>query len=382
MAERLTEQLIRSAQPAPGRQTFLWDAQIAGFGLRITPAGAKSFITQHRVNGQTRRVTIGSHPDWTVQAAREAARELKREMDQGRDPNADRDMARTAPSMTELWRRYEAEALCRKAPRSQVDELIMWNKIIEPRLGRRKVQDVRREDVDDLHRWVTAERRTPVRANRTVEVLRRMFNLAIRWSWRPDNPAIGIQRNPEEKRHRYLTPDEIGRLMAALDGHPEQASANALRLLLLTGARRGEVLAATWAMFDLDAGVWTKPAAFTKQRRLHRVPLSSPALSVLRTLRAQADGDYVFPGAAGGPLLDVKRTWAAVCKSAGITDCRIHDLRHAFASILASSGASLPVIGRMLGHTQASTTSRYAHLFDEPLRAAAEQVGRVVMRDR
>ena len=233
------------------------------------------------------------------------------------------------------------------------------------RLGTRKIQEIRHEDIDELHRWITLDRQTPVRANRTVEVLRRLFNLPVRWSWRSDNPAIGIKRNTEEKRQRYLSPDEIARLTTALDGHAEQTSARALKFLLLTGARRGEVLGATWDMFDLDAGVWTKPAAFTKQRKLHRVPLSSPALSIMRLLRTQADGDYVFPGAAGKPLTDVKRTWAAVCKAAGISGVRIHDLRHTYASILASSGLSLPVIGALLGHTQPQTTARYAHLLDD-----------------
>ena len=379
MTERLTDQIVRAAKASDSRQLFLWDTQIAGFGVRITPGGAKSFVTQHRVNGQSRRVTIGSYPDWTVQAAREVAKELKREMDMGRDPNSDREKARTAPTMMDLWARYDAEALTLKAPRSQVDERIMWSNIIKPRLGNLRVQEVRQEDIDDLHRWVTVERRTPVRANRTVEVLRRLFNLAMRWKWRADNPAVGVRRNAEDKRHRYLSPEEIARLIAALDNHPEWVSAKALTFLLLTGARRGEVLGATWDMFDMAAGTWTKPAAFTKQRKYHRVPLSSPALSVLEELKG-SDSVFVFAGTSGKPLTDIKRTWASVCKTANITDCRIHDLRHSFASILASSGTSLPVIGRMLGHTQAATTNRYAHLFDEPLRAAADEVGRAVSR--
>jgi integrase len=379
VAERLTDQLVRNASIPATTQAFLWDAQIAGFGLRVTPGGAKSFIAQHRVNGRTRRVTIGSYPDWTVQAAREMAKELKREMDCGRDPNASRDAARRAPSMVDLWDRYEAEVLTRKAPRSQIDERIMWANIIKPRLGDRRVHEIAQEDIDDLHRWVTVERQTPVRANRTVEVLRRLFNLAVRWKWRTENPAVGIKRNAEERRHRYLSPDEISRLMTALDGHKEETSAAALKFLLLTGARRGEVLGATWEMFNLLEGIWTKPASFTKQRKLHRVPLSSPALSILQSLRERSASDYVFPGSEGRHLVDIKRTWVTVCRTAEISDCRIHDLRHSFASILASAGASLPIIGQMLGHTQASTTSRYAHLLDEPLRAAAEQVGKAVV---
>lgn len=246
-----------------------------------------------------------------------------------------------------------------------------------------------------------------------------MLNLAIKWEMRADNPAIGIERANEEKRERYLTVDEIARLSEVLIGHNEKVSANAVRLLLLTGARKGELLSARWEQFDLKAGVWTKPSASTKQAKLHRVPLSGPAVELLRMMRADADVEdsrrakeglkplpYLFPGqsATGMPLTTIHRFWLAVCTRAGIgeyvpktgengkvvldkagepvmtfqTSARPHDLRHSFASILASAGLSLPIIGRLLGHTQAATTQRYAHLMDDPLRAATERVGAIV----
>jgi integrase len=224
-----------------------------------------------------------------------------------------------------------------------------------------------------------------------------------------------VRRNPEEKRNRYLNKGEIAALARALNDHSEPMSANAIKLLMLTGARRGEVLGATWEMFDLENGVWTKPSAHTKQRKLHRVPLSGPALQLLKDMKAaakakaEADGTpitpFVFPGADGKPLTDIKRTWVSVCRKAGLAaqaekkgrdgkpmkikdgkptmvwqpTVRIHDIRHSFASILVSAGASLPLIGQMLGHTQVQTTQRYAHLFDDPLRKAAETVGAYVL---
>jgi integrase len=214
-----------------------------------------------------------------------------------------------------------------------------------------------------------------------VEVVRKAFNLAIRWGWRSDNPASGVHRNREDKRTRYLSAAEIVRLSAALLAHPERSSAGAIKLLLLTGARRTEVLAARWDMFDLDRGVWVKPSAHTKQRKEHRVPLSEPARQLMLEIRARTPGSYVFPGRKDGPLTDVKRTWAAVCKAAGIQDCRLHDLRHTYASILASDGSSLLTIGGLLGHSQPQTTARYAHLLDTSLRAATERVGAFVDRD-
>jgi integrase len=284
---------------------------------------------------------------------------------------------------------------------------------IRPKLGRIKVADLRHSDVERMHREVA--KTAPYQANRTVAVLSKMLSLAVKWEMRGDNPAKGIEREPEEKRERFLSPAEIAKLGEALAAHPERTSCNAVRLLLLTGARRGEMLSATWAQFDLSKGVWTKPSAATKQAKEHRIPLSAPALAILTTMRADADADcpFVFPGRSvtdtngvttWHPLTEIKRVWQAACAKAGLAEqveqktaagavvkdakgqpvivwqstVRLHDLRHCFASLLASSGLSLPIIGALLGHTQAATTQRYAHLLDDPLRAATERVGAMV----
>jgi integrase len=245
-----------------------------------------------------------------------------------------------------------------------------------PRLGKLKVAEVSHTGIDKLHRQIAET--APYRANRTVAVLSKMFNLAIKWRMRTDNPAKGIERKPEEKRERYLSPAELSRLAEALAARPGP-SANAVRLLLLTGARRMEVIGAEWAQFDLKAGTWTKPASTTKQAKLHRVPLSAPALQLLVEMRGEAgESPYLFPGVNGGPQRDLKKFWASVCKAAGIEGARVHDLRHSFASVLASSGLSLPVIGALLGHSQIATTHRYAHLLDDPLRAATERAGAII----
>ena len=208
-----------------------------------------------------------------------------------------------------------------------------------------------------------------------------MFSLAVRWHYRADNPARGIERHPEDKRERYLSADELARLGAALAKHRDKAAANIFRLLLVTGARRGEVQAARWADFDLKDGVWTKPASATKQGELHRIPVNAPAQLLLANLRKVAadEAEYLFPGTgAGGHRVELKADWAAVCKAARIKGVRIHDLRHSYASVLAGSGHSLPIIGRLLGHSSAVTTLRYAHLQDDPLRKATETAGAIV----
>lgn len=379
MTERLSDALVRRATAGERPQRLWWDSEVRGFALRVTNRGAKSFVLDYRVAGRQRRITIGAYPDWTVAAARDVAKSMKRDVNLGDDPMAERHAARSAPTVQDLWMHYEATHLVHKAARSQADERSMWQKIILPALGKTKVADLTHDQISALHRDITVARGTPVRANRTVEVLRKALNLAIRTGWRSDNPASGVRRNAEERRQRYLSTDELGKLVRALEAHPQRASANAIKLLILTGARRGEVLGARWEMFDLDKGIWTKPSAHTKQKKEHRVPLSKTAVELLRKIKEGSLGPCVFPGTSPDrPITDIKRTWTKVCVEAGLEKVRIHDLRHSFASLLVNNGASLPLIGAMLGHTQVATTARYAHLYDDPLREAAEQVSAAI----
>jgi integrase len=390
---KLTDRLVKAAAPPAGGRlnAILYDGEVKGFGLRVTKDGARAFVLNYRIAGRERRLTIGSYPDWTVLAAREEAKRLKRLVDTGRDPLGERVAVRQAPTIADLIERYLAEHGPRKRERSRREDDAMIRQWIAPQLGSSKVADIRHAGVDALHRKITAAG-TPTRANRVVALLSRMFTLAIRWEWRPDNPAAGIERNHEEPRHRYLSGDELRRLTVALAAHPNQRAANAVRLLLLTGARRGEALSATWDQFDpgsdLAAGHWIKPSSHTKQKREHRVPLSAPARQLLAELLAAAEARaveegreprFVFPARSGdGHMTEIKGAWAAICMTAGIDGVRLHDLRHTYASVLASGGYSLPVIGALLGHSQAATTQRYAHLFDDPLRSATERVGAIV----
>jgi integrase len=207
-----------------------------------------------------------------------------------------------------------------------------------------------------------------------------MFSLAIKWQMRSDNPCRGVERNDEHKRRRYLSADELMRLAGALAKLRDQQSADIIRLLLLTGARRGEILQARWADIDLEARTWTKPAATTKQRLDHSVPLGAAAIKLLTGIQeARKTGtEWVFPGDDAGPRRDIKEAWATACAKAGIQGARVHDLRHTFASVLISSGLSLPIVGALLGHSTPATTARYAHLLQDPLRAAIERAGALV----
>jgi integrase len=276
----------------------------------------------------------------------------------------------------------------------------MMNKLVAPHWGKRLVADITKADVDRLlakiaqgrarphkekpnnrARKLQPARPTPIRANRVGEALRKMFNLAVEWGMRGDNPASSFYRRVENARERFLTKEEINRLAAVLDADEDQRAAGVIRMCMLTGARVGEVRQARFEQFNLDLGIWAKPASTTKQRKVHRIPISEDVAALVRQrmLLVPKGNPWLFPGdVPGQPVKEIRRFWRRVQVKAGIEDARIHDLRHTFASLLVSGGASLEMIGKLLGHTQMQTTQRYAHLLDAPLRAGLDAVAQAV----
>ena len=377
---RLTEAAVKRL-PAPAKgNRITYDPALPGFGVRVTAAGHRAFVlTYYNRTGSQRRYTIGAFPDWSVTGAREEARKLKRQIDQGGDPLAELKAERGAPTVNDLIRRFLDEHVSRKRSSTQVDYRIAIERHIQPAIGSRKVAEVTWADIDALHRKLTKAGK-PIQANRVAAVSSKMFALAIKWRLRLDNPAKGIERNLETRRKRYATPAELQRLMSALDRHPDQQGADIFRLCMLTGCRSHEAMDARWDGVDLDTGVWTKPGATTKQKTDHVVPLSAPAGQLLAKLRLQTNSEWVFPAPDSNTAhrVTTAKSWRLLCKTAKVSGLRVHDLRHSFASQLVSQGASLPLIGALLGHTQAQTTARYAHLFDDPLRAAVERVGKII----
>jgi integrase len=394
----LTDSFARTAESG-----LYWDLHKKappGFLLRVTPAGARAWCLNYEtIDGVERRMTIGKVATYTVGQARDRAAQLRRIVDEGGDPlNAEQER-RAAPTVTALVERYVKEVLWRRRPGTRVNYLSIINGHILPVLKDKKVHQVTKADVEKLYRDIIttiAARRTQVadatppgvrRANAVVRVIRLLFEHAIEWGWRGENtnPAKRIKFADEHPRSRYLDMAENARLDAVLEDYRAVApdSVDALNLLRLTGARASEVINATWGQFDLTGGTWVKAAVTVKQKREHRTPTSPEVVAILRRRQAECDensvvrlrDDRVFPGLAHWKLT---HDWFEIRRKAGLDDVRIHDLRHSYAALLASNGASLPIIGAMLGHSSPTVTHRYVGLLDKTLREAAGIVGKIV----
>lgn len=371
---KLTKRIVEGLEPDPTKRIVLWDTEVIGFCVRVYPTGRKTYFLQYRnKRHETHKIKIGVHGSITTEVAREKARQLALSISLGEDPSvklAPKEM-RTIYDLGEEY--LKSHAKIRKKEKGCKEDEFFLREIIYKKFGDMDVISISSFDLQKLHAEL---KQTPYKANRVRALLSKMFNLAVSWGWRTDNPIRGVEKYQEYKRHRWLNNEELERLWAVLDGYHTQSIANAFRLLLLTGSRRNEVLRATWDQFDLEKEIWTKPAHTTKQKRMEHLPLSQQAVELLKTMKVESTSSLLFPGRVPGkPLQEIKKSWETITKKAGLSDIRIHDLRHTHASHLVSSGLSLSIVGKLLGHTQASTTQRYAHLADEPLRQATQVFG-------
>lgn len=396
---KITRKFLNSLTP-PTRREHIWDDALPGFGVVMYPSGEGNYVLKYRVgkgrNAVQKMQTLGGIQEVSPEEARKTAGDWKHRARQGDDPAASLNKA-NRPRMSDLCTRYIDEHAPSK--RTGTEDKRRIKKIIEPNLGKKFLDEIAYADIKKLHGSLSE---TPYEANRVLALLSVMFSLAdpARWNMRDaPNPCAGIKRYPEAERTVYLSEDNARAVLTALTefrsrGEPDPAegrhgdrmlrqSADAIMLLLLTGARKSEVLRSRWQEWDLNAGSWTKPSAHTKTARTHRVPVSASVIERLRLMwDERVQDELLFPSEAclEVPQGDIKKAWAAILKRVGLSDVRLHDLRHTFASIAASGGATLPMIGGLLGHTQVQTTKRYAHLFDSPLREAVEAVSSVAKR--
>jgi integrase len=392
MREKLTD---RFAATAPAG--LYWDTDPRspkGLLLRVTAAGARAWCLNYRRKSDDRekRLTLGDVASWPVAEIRRRAAQLRREIDAGGDPLGVLDERRAAPTVADLVCRFEAEALSSRALSTRAEYKALARDWILPALGKLKVAAVERDDIEKLHRKITAEGK-PRRANAVKSLCSTLFNQAIIWKMRDDNPCHLVRGNPEHGRQRFLKGDELDRLIGVLERHrthyPDDVDAT--MLAALTGSRRGEILSMRWRDLDLPGAIWLKPPETTKQRREHRLTLSPEAIEVLQRRLAEREApgkvvrlrpdDFVFAGGGAKTHTNrLERHWREFRAEAGLTDVRFHDLRHSVASFLIEAGMSLPVIGSVLGHSKPQTTARYAHVADSAQQKAVDVVGKLVGR--
>lgn len=324
MSHKISDKVVKALTAPSKSNRIVYDSQIPGFGVRITSGGAIGFILNYYMHGRERRFTIGRYPEWTVQAARNRALELRRDINEGVDPLQQREKHRTQPSVKDLCADYLVRhALVHKRPHSVRDDKQMIAAIIAPNMGKLPMSAVNRQDIEKLHASLKA---TPYLANRALALLSKMFNLATEWGWISNNPVQGMQRFHEDRRERWLQPEELERFIKALNAYKNQNVADALRLLLLTGSRTSEVLNANWSMFDLQQGMWTKPSSHTKEKQIQYIPLSVQALELLIKIKQQSETTFLFPGLNNTPRTTLRKAWSRICKTAGLENIRVHDL--------------------------------------------------------
>lgn len=373
---KLTKRLVDSLELRAG-EYFVADSELRGFGVRVAPSGRKTFALRYRVNGAQRRFKLGVYGPMTVDSARRRARQVLGEVAAGADPSLERRRKIEDPTVGELADRYLSDYAEPRKKTAEADRSMLKNHV-RPRLGRLKLSHVTRRDVLETHRAISQT--APVQANRVLALVARMFNLAILWDLRADNPATGVLRNPEKRRETFLSGEQLAALGKALREAEETGTESvyaiaAIRLLLFTGCRRDEILTLTWDEVDFERGVLKLEDSKTGARV---VQLNAPAIAILAALQARDDRDaessWVIRGRhTGKRLVGIHRPWERIRDAAGLSGVRLHDLRHTHASVAAQRGESLVVIGSLLGHRVPATTARYAHLSDDPRRVASER---------
>ncbi|MCA9466379.1 MAG: site-specific integrase [Nitrospira sp.] len=359
---RLTKRKIDAALFPQSGEIIIRDVDLPGFCVRIT-SGSKSFIVEKRIKGRLHKVTVGTYGPLTVHQGREAAREVLGKLLRGEPLSSNRKDL----SFGEFEEIYLQKYAIRK--RSVENEIGIFNKHLS-HWRNWKLSGIKRKDVALLHAKIGKDH--PVWANRIVALLRKMFGLAIDWGYLSgENPASKIGMFPEISRDRYLHPHELSRLFAAMKTESNPYITTALMMSLLTGARRGEVLSSKWEDLDLSAGTWRIPQ--TKANRWHLLPIPAHIKELLLKLPRLQNNPYLFPGRHGnGHLSNIDRAWQRIREKANLEDVWIHDLRRSLGSWLAGSGTSLQIIGKILNHSQASTTAIYSRLHLDPLRMALE----------
>jgi integrase len=381
MTQRLTQSFVDTA-PVTGRDYIVFDAQISGFGLRITPTGKRIFVAQARVAGRKRRITVGYSPEMSLSKARLEALQMLAAMRGGIDPTADqkaRLRAAAARSVTirDFSERWLAEHVVPKLkPRTTQGYREILARHILPVLGNLTVAEIAREHVERLHLSMA---KTPRTANQAHAIVRALSAFAVQHGLKTSNPAQGIKPYRENQRERFLSEAEIGAAADAITRAESNGispfAAAGLRLALFTGARSGEITSIQWDHIDWERRLIRLPDSKTNEPRT--IHLSDAAIEVLRS--TPHVGPYVVAGRKyGEPYKSLSRAWHIARQYADLDDVHLHDLRHSYASLAAGQGLSLYTIGKLLGHKKPTTTHRYAHLSRDVVQEANDALGAAI----
>jgi integrase len=373
---RITKRAVDALQPGQA-DVFLWDDQLPGFGCRCRPSGQRYYILKYRAGGKQKWLSIARHGVLTPDQAREEAKRLLGKAALGQDPAKDRDAAKTANTMEELSQLFTDEHVRKLKYHTRDNYMRCIRLYINPAVGKLNVKTVQYNDIAAFHNGLHNK---PYQANRCLAILSKMFNWAEKKGLRSDNsnPCRHVDKFKEQGRERFLSQAELGRLRQVLDkadkDHPYVVAA--IWLLILTGARKNEILSLKWDYVDLDRGWLHLPDSKSGKKT---IVLNQAAQDLLANLPRVEGNPYVIVGdRPGRHLIGLQRSWDRLRKEAGLGDVRVHDLRHSFASFGIAEGMSLPMIGALLGHKHVATTQRYAHLADDPIREAANRIGAAI----
>ena len=389
MAIKITKSFVDKVGPT-NRDTFYFDSEVKGFGLKQSVGGKKTYVVQYRFNGRKRRFTIGPHGSpWTPDSAKAEAKRLLGLVANNTDPAELKAEIKNDLTLGQLCDLYLREGCATKSPNTVATDTGRINRHIKPLLGSRKLKSVTRPMVERLmvdvangktkadiktgNRGRAIVRGGPGTASKCVALLSTVFNFAIKRGLLEENPATGIEKYKDKKRERFLTSKEfktLGETLAAANHHNPYALA-AIKVLMLTGLRKNEVINMKWDDLQAELGVILIPESKTGKKF---VPLTQPVATILKGLSRIEGCDYIFPGVDNRPYQGLPKVWAKIRKQVNLEDVRLHDLRHSFASVGAMGGESLYILGKLLGHTDQSTTQRYAHIGNNPLAKAAEEI--------
>ncbi len=378
----LSDKFIKSLPNEIGKQKVYYDSKLIGFGVRVN-YNSKSFFLRYVINGRERKYTIGTYPAISCLEAKEIATTIKGDTFRGIDPLEKRARTNEIP----LFKEFANDFLNKKKSelRSKTFEdykKYYLEKHILPKFGNMRIDFISKKEIEKFH--ASFYNTSPIIANRMLTVLVSIFNLAISWEIINKNPALGIKKFTENKRERYLTENEISDLWEVLEQKSNKINGYAIKLILLTGSRKSEVLGARWEDIDLVNKVWYKPASSTKQKKSLHIPLNNEAVEIMLEMKKGivtkdkledckeavfSNEQFLFYNRrTKTSVKDAKTLWHNICKEANIKNARIHDLRHTFASILVNNGVGLEIIGRLVGHSDIKTTQRYAHLTNDALK--------------